>query len=80
MQYDSKLPQYFNPRKNRFFTAVIYHGKLTRYFYNIGPWQQTFLSWSLMLTTIKLGRFQSGNMGKLRPWWENITLDLWQTL
>jgi hypothetical protein len=23
-----------------FFTAVIYHGTLLRYFYNIGPWWQ----------------------------------------
>ncbi len=38
MQYDRKLPQYFKPRNNRVFTAVIYHGKLPWYFYNIGPW------------------------------------------
>ncbi len=37
LQYDSKLLQYFNPRNNSFFTTVIYHGQLPRYFYNIGP-------------------------------------------
>jgi hypothetical protein len=31
LQYDSKLPQYFNPRNNKVFTAVIYHGKLPQY-------------------------------------------------
>ena len=37
LQYDSKLLQYFNPRNNKVFTAVIYHGKLPQYFYKIGP-------------------------------------------
>jgi hypothetical protein len=32
----SILLRYFNPRNNRVFTAVIYHGKLLRYFCNIG--------------------------------------------
>jgi hypothetical protein len=25
-----------------FFAVVIYHGKLPRYFYNIGPWRQSY--------------------------------------
>jgi hypothetical protein len=37
LQYDSNLLRYFNPRNNRVFTVVIYHGKLLQYFYKIGP-------------------------------------------
>ena len=37
LQYDSKLLRYFNPRNNGFFTAVIYHGKIRRYFLTLAP-------------------------------------------
>jgi hypothetical protein len=36
MRHDNKLPQYLNP-KVVFITVVIYHDKLPRQFYSIGP-------------------------------------------
>ncbi len=35
-----------------FFTAVIFHGKLPRYFYNTGPWNHINLSLSALIVEL----------------------------
>jgi hypothetical protein len=36
-----------------FLTAVIYHGKLPQYFYNIGPWSQCYKTFIYCHSTVK---------------------------
>ena len=40
-----------------FFTMVIYHGKLLRYFYNIGPWLGFVMSIQLKMRAMKVATY-----------------------